>query len=326
MNAGTNASRRFALAIAAAAALSATGALAQAWPSKPIRFIVPNAPGGTTDLMGRVVAEPLKDRLPQPVIVENRAGAAGLLGLEQVYKSPPDGYTFVVAASSIATLPIMNKNATYNASRDFSPVAGIAIAPFLVMVRADFPAKNLQEFIAYVKANPGKVNVAATGNGSFDHLAGTKFALATGTNMTWIAYKGEVAAVPEIVAGRNDVSFLQWGLSGPHITAGRIRVLASMSAQRHPSLPSIPTTAEQGNPVEAAAWFAIFGPANVPQPILAQLNREINAILKSPETVQKIRGIYQEPMVLSPEQLGEVVRTTGEDWARVIKSAKLKVE
>jgi tripartite-type tricarboxylate transporter receptor subunit TctC len=243
-----------------------------------------------------------------------------------VNKAPADGYTFVVAASSIATLPIMNKNATYNASRDFSPIAGIAIAPFLVMVRADFPAKSLQEFIAYVKANPGKVNVAATGNGSFDHLAGTKFALATGTNMTWIAYKGEVAAVPELVSGRNDVSFLQWGLSGPHITSGKIRVLGSMSAQRHPSLPSIPTTAEQGSPVEAAAWFAIFGPAAVPRPIVDQMNREINAILKSPETVQRIRGIYQEPMVMSPEQLGDLVRSTGEDWGRVIKSADLKVE
>jgi len=318
---------RQAVLIAATLALAAplTPTFAQAWPSKPIRFVVGNPPGGTTDLMARIVGEPLKDRIGQPVVIDNRPGAASMLALELVAKAPNDGYTFVVSSSSISTLHTLNANATYS-PKDFAPVAGIAIAPFLVMVRADFPAKNLQEFIAYAKANPGKINVAAAGSGSFDHLAGTKFALATGTNMLWIPHKGEAGAVPEVVAGRSDAAFLQWGLSGPHINAGRIRVLAGLSMKRHSALPNIPTAAEQGTPVEAAAWFAVFAPAGTPREVVQTLNREINAVLKSPEASKRILGINQEPMIMSPEQLGTLVQTSSDDWARVIKAANLKVQ
>ena len=299
---------------------------AQAYPNKPLRFVVGNPPGGTTDLMARIVADRLKDRIGQPVVIETRAGAASLLALEYVAKQPADGYTFVVASSSIATLPILNPNATYNPTRDFTPVAGIAIAPFLVMVRGDFPVQNLAEFVAYAKANPGKINVGAAGNGSFDHLAGTAFVLKSGTKMTWIAYKGEAAAVADLVGGRVDASFLQWGTSGPHILAGRIRVLASMSAARVPTLPNIPTATELGTPVEAAAWFALFGPAGLPKEAVDLLSRESTAILNQAEAAERIRAVFQQPMILTPEQLGALVRKSAEDWAVVIKAADLKVQ
>ena len=307
-------------------AASAGQALAQAYPAKPLRFIVGNPPGGTTDLMGRILAEKLKERMNQPVIVENRAGAASLVAIDYVMKQPADGYTFLVVATSIATVPIVNANATYNAERDFTPVTGIAIAPFLVMVRGDFPARTLQEFVAYAKANPGKINVGASGNVSFDHLAGTAFVLKSGLKMTWVAYKGEVAAVADLVGGRVDAAYLQWGMSGPHIQAGRIRVLGALSPNRYPTLPNIATAAEQGYPVEAAAWFALFGPAGMPRDIVDRVSRDSMASLRTPDAVERIRAINQEPLILTPEQLGALVRKSGEDWGQVIRAANLKVE
>ena len=308
-------------------AFSATAALAQAYPTKPIHFVVGNPPGGTTDLMARILADKLKDKLNQPIIIDTKAGAASMIALEFVARQPPDGYTFVVCSSSIATLYNLNAAATYKPS-DFTPIAGIAVAPFLVMVRGDFPVKNLSEFIAYAKANPGKINVGAAGSGSFDHLAGTKFALATNTKMTWIAYKGEAAAVADLVGGRVDAAFLQWGTSGPHIMAGKIRVLASMSAQRdpNPALANIPTAAELGSPVEAAAWFGMFGPAGVPKDIVDLLSRESMAGLRAPDAQERIRGVNQQPLLLTPDQLGALLHKSADDWAVVIKAADLKAQ
>ncbi len=326
---GLNAVNRVAAVMATFAMLltfAAPQADAQSYPNRPLRFVVGNPPGGTTDLMARILADRLKDRIGQPVVIETRAGAASLLAIDYVAKQPADGYTFVVASSSIATMPTLNPNAGYNPARDFTPVAGIAIAPFLVMVRGDFPAQNLGEFVAYAKANPGKINVGAAGNGSFDHLAGTAFVLKSNTKMTWIAYKGEAAAVADLVGGRVDASFLQWGTSGPHILAGKIRVLASMSAARVPTLPNVPTAAEAGTPVEAAAWFAMFGPAGLPKEVVDLLSRESTAILRQPEAAERIRAVNQQPMILTPEQLGALLRKSTEDWAAVIKAADLKVQ
>ena len=314
------------LAAGAGLALSLTAVHAQQnWPNHTIRFVVGNPPGGTTDLMARILADKLKDKLGQPIIIDTRAGAASLVALEYVYKQPADGYTFLVCSSSISTLFELNAAATYKPG-DYTPISGIAIAPFLVMVRGDFPVRNLAEFIAYAKANPGKINVGAAGNGSFDHLAGALFALKTNTKMTWVAYKGEAAAVTDLIGGRVDAAFLQWGTSGPHIMAGKIRVLAALAPQRdsNPVLANIPTAAELGSPVDAAAWFALYGPAGLPRDMVERINRESVAILQMPDTVDRIRQVNQQPMVMTPEQLADLTRKSSEEWGGVIKAAGIK--
>ena len=329
--AGANSPQRMAalvagcLLLAGAMLWTTQRAHAQSYPNKPIKLVVGNVAGGTTDLLGRIIADGLKSRLGQPVVVENRVGAASLVGLEYLMKQPADGSSLICSASSISTLNILNRNATYDAARDFTPIAGITIAPFLVMVRSDFPAQNLAEFVAYAKANPGKINVGATGSGSFDHLAGTACAMKSGTKMTWIAYKGESGALPDLVAGRVDVMFLQWGTTGPHVASGKVRVLASMSAARDPKL-NIPTATELGTPVEAAAWFALFGPAGVPKDIVDLLNRETNAVLRGTDAQERIHAVYQQPMLMTPGELGALVRSSAETWGTVIKAANLKVE
>ncbi len=316
-------------ALAALLSVAAAGpALAQTWPEKPIRIVVGFAAGGFTDVLARLVGQKLADRLGQPVVVENKPGAAGTLGADLVAKSRPDGYTLLLGhSSSNAVAPALYPKLPYNVVRDFTPIVRIATTPLLLTVNGALPARDVKSFVALAKSKPDGLSFASSGNGTSQHLAAARFMLATRTQMTHVPYKGSGAAIVDLLSGNIDLNFESPPNVLPHLQTGKLRALAVTSATRSPLLPDVPTLAEVGVAnAEMLQWFAVLGPSGLPQPIIQKLNSEINAILKRPDVAEKIASQGGEIVGGSAEDFAAFLPKDTAAWARLVKDANIHAD
>lgn len=296
------------------------------YPNKPIKWIVPYPPGGTTDLLARLMAQWLTQRLGQQVIVDNKPGAGNNIGTEMAIKSPPDGYTIFLVNPANAINATLYKNLHFNFLDDMAPVGGIIRVPNVMTVRKDFPATTVQEFIDYAKKNPGKVNMASSGTGTSVHLSGELFKTMAGVDMKHIPYKGAGPATQDLLGGQVDVIFDNMPSMMGHIKAKSVRPLGVTSAQRSPALPDVPAIAEIVPGYEASAWFGASAPKGTPAYAIARLNREINAGLADPQMKARLADLGGVPIPGTPEQFWATHRMETEKWAKVIKAVGVSAE
>jgi tripartite-type tricarboxylate transporter receptor subunit TctC len=321
--------RRIALICAAASAFAAsTDALAQSWPSRPLRLIVPFPPGGGSDAVGRVIAQKLGERLGQNVVVENRAGAGGSMGTEAAVRAAPDGYTMVLASTSeIAINPSLYGKLTYDTTKDLVPVAMVATTPMVVIVTPSLPANSVQELVALARARPGELNVASAGVGTISHLSGELFRSLFNISWTHVPYKGTSPALADLTGGQVQVMF---GPSPPALAlvkSNRVKLLAVSGRKRTPTLPNTPTVSEGGGPeYNVDNWYGIFLPVGTPKEIVAKLVDEIGAALKSPDTIATLAAQGAEPGTLVTAQFGDYVRSEVDKWGRLVKTTGAKAE
>ncbi|MGJ7525391.1 tripartite tricarboxylate transporter substrate binding protein [Variovorax sp. GB1P17] len=317
-----------AAALAAAALLVApVAALAQAYPEKPIRMVLPFPPGGVTDILARALAEKLSPRLGQPVIVDNKPGAGTVLASDLVARSPADGYTLLLAASSLGTAPLLYEKVNYDPIKSFTPVTQVASVVHVLEVSPQLPFKTVAELIAYARQNPGKLNYASTGTGTSTHLEGELFKSMAKVDIVHIPYKGSGPALTDVVGGQVNVMIDALGSSGPFIKSGKLRALAVTTARRSQSIPELPTVAESGLPgYEAMPWLGLVAPAGTPQPVVDRLQREIVEILKEPELRERFKGWGLDIIGNTPAEFASFLRRDIDQWARVITSAKIKAD
>ena len=316
--------RTLLIALLAALALPVLG---QPYPARPVKIVVPATPGGAIDLIARTLGDKLTVSLGQPVVVENKPGAANNLGTDFVAKSPPDGYTLVIVASSHATNKHLYKDLPYDPVKDFEPVVYTHVVPLLLAVHPSVPAKNVQELTAWVKANPDKAIYASSGPGSSLHMAAELYMSMTGTKMQHVPYKGSSAAHPDLLAGRTAMIFDTITAIRGHVKAGTLRGIAVTTAKRSSSMPELPTIAESGLPgYDAATWGGILAPARTPKPVVARLNGAINAALKDEEVRGKLTGAGIEIQGGTPEEFGSVIKAEIDKWGRVVKQAGIQPE
>jgi tripartite-type tricarboxylate transporter receptor subunit TctC len=315
-----------ALAALMLAALPAIAA-AQAYPSKPIRLVVPFPPAGATDILSRELARMLSERLKQQVIVDNKPGAGGTLGSDLVAKSAPDGYTIQMATSSTHSIgPSLNPKIPYNAQTDFTPVAHVANATNVLVVSPSVKANTVAELIAEIKAKPGQFNFGSSGNGTIVHLTGELFKSMTGTYIVHIPYRGTALVIPDMVSGQIQLLFDNVASALPHIRDGRVKALGVTSLTRSPLLPTLPTVADTVPGFESSTWFGVFGPRNMPAEATQRLNTEINAVLKTPEFQERLRTLGYDAAGGSPADFAKVVAGDTAKWARLIKERRISGE
>jgi tripartite-type tricarboxylate transporter receptor subunit TctC len=316
--------------VAVIAAMGFTSGLAQAqgYPTHSIRLIVPFPPGGATDIIARAVAQRWTETLGQSVVVENRPGAGGNIGSDVVAKATPDGYTLLMGTvGTHAINASLYTNMPYDHVKDFAPVILVAGVPNVMEVNPSVPAKTVQEFIAYAKANPGKLNFASSGSGTSIHLSGELFKVMTGVQMTHVPYKGSAPALTDLMGGQVQVMFDNLPPSLPHIKAGKLRPLAVTSATRAPALPDVPTVAESGVPgFEASSWFGVLAPAGTPRPIIDRLNGEVAKWLATPEAKERMLALGANAIGGSPEDFAAHIRAETAKWAKVVKESGAKAE
>jgi tripartite-type tricarboxylate transporter receptor subunit TctC len=322
--------RQATLAAAAALAGVAPGARAQAWPAaRPIRLVIPFPAGGATDIVGRTLAQKLGTALGQQVVVDNKPGAGGTLGADIVAKAAPDGYTQLLSTSSTHSIgPAINPKLPYDPFRDFAPIAHVATAPSVLVVGRDFPAQTTQELVALLKKNPGKYNFGSSGIGTYPHLSAEMFKWrAGGLFVVHIPYRGTGLVITDLVAGQ--IAFLMDSIvsAQPHIRDGKVRALAVSGAKRSPSLPQVPTFGEAGVPnMELSNWFGFFAPPGTPADTVQRANRELNAIVRSADVVERMASFGAEPGGGTPEQFAKLVRDEHEAWKTLIQRANIKPE
>ena len=315
------------LRAAALALLAAAGSAAAAdFPTRPVKWVVPYPPGGTTDVLARIVAVWLTDKMGQPFIIENKPGGGNNIGVEFVVKSAPDGYTMLLVNPANGINTTLYKNLPFNFLTGIAPVAGLMRTPNVMEVRPDFPAKNVAEFIAYCKANPGKVNMASSGSGTSVHLSGELFKSMTGCNMLHVPYKGAGPALADLMAGQVDVIYDNLPSSIGFIKGGKIRALAVTSAEREPSMPDTPTVAETVRGYEATAWFGIGMPKGTPREVILKVNAEVNRALADPKMLERLAELGGKPIKGTPEDFGKVIAAETAKWAKVVVSSGAKVE
>jgi tripartite-type tricarboxylate transporter receptor subunit TctC len=314
--------------LATMALLHAAGAAAQAWPAKPIRLMVPFPPGGSTDIVARIVAQKLSERLGQPIVIENRGGAGGTIGTALIAKSAPDGYNLAVASTSTHVVaPGVYSRLEYDPIKDFAPIGTMAISPYLLVVNPSVPAKTVQELVALAKKQPGKLNYASAGVGSTTQLAMEMLKAASGTYMLHIPYNGNGPAGTAVIGGQVEILFGSLPALLPHAKSGRARALAVGTPKRSPSLPDVPTVAESGYPgFDASLWLAIMAPAGTPQPVIERLNREIVALISAADTREAFDKAGTEPLTGTPADLAALIRDGLPKYAQIIKSAGIKPE
>ena len=319
---------RAALALAALALLAAPTADSQdVFPSRPIRFIVPNPPGGGNDLLAREIGQELQKRLGQPVVIDNRPGAGGNIGADAVAKSPPDGYTILMAANTFVMNPHLVKQIPFDVQKDFTPITLAATIPIALVVNPDVPAKTVKELIAYAKANPGKLNYASPGSGAPQHLSAELFKTMAQVDMVHVPFKGAGQMVPELLAGRVEVLFGAINSLLPHMKAGKLRGLAVAGAKRTPVAPELPTVMEAGLPgYEVDIWFGILAPAGLPPDVARKLNAEILAVLSSPEFAQRMAVHGMEMVGTTPGEFRDIIGRDLVRWGKVVKDAGIKPE
>jgi len=313
---------------AAFALLAAGVAGAQSWPAKPIRWIVPFAPGGTTDILARTISDKLTIALGKPVIVENNPGAGGGVGAVQTAKAAPDGYT--IMGGTISTHAInasLYKTLPYDPVKDFTPITLIARVPNLLVVNPDVPAKNVKELIALMKANPSKYTFASSGNGTSQHLSGELFKSMAGVDMQHIPYKGSPAALQDVVSGQVTMTFDNITTAWPLAKAGKLRALAVTTAKRSPIAPDVPTLAESGLAgYEVGSWQGVFAPAGTPPDVVKRLNTEIVKIINMPDVRAKLEALGAEPVGNSSDEFATIVKSEVAKWAKVVKESGAHVD
>ena len=314
------------LAITTFSLATALGAVAVDYPTRPVKFIVSYPPGGTTDVLARIMAQWLSDKMGQPFIVENKPGGGNNIGAEFVVKSPPDGYTIFLVNPANGINATLYKDLPFNFIRDIAPVAGLVRSPNVMEVTSAFPAKTVAEFIAYCKANPGKINMASSGSGTSVHLSGELFMSLTGCKMLNVPYKGAGPALADLIGGQVHVLFDNLPSSIGHIRGGKIRALAVTSAQVEPSLPGVPTVGETVPGYEATAWFGIGAPKGTPREIIDKLNAEVNRALADPKMRERLAELGGKSIGGTPEDFGKVIQAETDKWAKVVQSSGAKVE
>jgi tripartite-type tricarboxylate transporter receptor subunit TctC len=320
--------RQFVQLAASAIALPVVSrvARAQTYPSRPVRLIIGYPAGGANDIIGRLIGQWLSERLGQQFIIENRAGAAGNIGTEAVVRSPADGYTLLLAGSFNAINATLYDKLNFNFIRDIAPVAGILRSTFVMLVNPAFPAQTVAEFIAYAKANPGKLNMASGGIGNLTHVAGELFQAMTGVKMLHVPYRGGAPAMTDLLGGQVQVYFSTISESIEHIRAGRLRALAVATPTRSQVLPDIPTLGEFVPGYEASGWQGIGAPRNTPIDIIDKLNREINAGIADPKLKARLADLGSTPLAGSPADFGKFIADETEKWSKVIRTANIKAE
>jgi tripartite-type tricarboxylate transporter receptor subunit TctC len=321
--------RRLATAclLAALAVTQATPqALAQSdYPSRPVRIVVPSEPGGGTDTSARVLAEKLSQQTGKQFVVENRPGAAQMIGIEQVARAPADGYTLLVAASPITINPAINDKVRYDVLRDFAPISQLVSVPSVLVINPKLPPKTLKDFIAAAKTQPGELNYGSAGTGTQPHMAMELLKSMAGIDLQHIPYKGVAPALTDILGGRVAAMFVNMISAKPHADAGNLRVLANSSVRRSPVMPDVPTVAEAGVPgYEAMQWFGLFAPAGTPATVVAYLHKETAAALQSPEMKKRLAADGADAVGNTPAEFTAQVKAELAKWAAVAKAAKLK--
>ena len=315
------------LVVGAAFALGAASAAAQSYPSRPVRLIVPFAPGGFTDVVARILGQKLSLAMGQQFVVENKAGAGSTIGADFVAKAAPDGYTLLMVSSTHVISPWIYKSLPYDPLKSFAPVGKLVDSPYVLLVHPKVAAKNVQEFIALAKASPNSVHYASSGNGSAQHLMGGKFAAMTGAPLKHVPYRGSSGAANDLVAGVVESSFAGVPNALAHVPNGRLRALAVTTAKRSPQLPDVPTMQEAGvSGYDASVWLALLAPAGTPPEIVARLNVEVAKLMASPDARKALQEAGVEPNASSPEQLGTYMAAEMERWGKVVKDANIKLE
>jgi tripartite-type tricarboxylate transporter receptor subunit TctC len=301
-------------------------AAAADYPSRPVRWIVSYPPGGTTDILARLIGQYLSEKLGQQFIIENKPGAGNNIGTEAVIHAPPDGYTVLLVNPANGINTSLYKKLPFNFPRDIAPVGGITRVPNVMEVNPNVPAKTVAEFIAYAKANPGKVNMASSGNGTSVHLSGELFMAMTGVKMTHVPYRGAAPALTDMIAGQVHVLFDNLPSSIEHIKAGTLRALAVTTDTRSDALPGVPTVADTVPGYEASAWFGMGAPKDTPPEIIAVLNKAINEALADPNMKARLADLGGAPMGGTPADFGKIIVSETEKWRKVVEFAGASVD
>ncbi len=308
-------------------ALFSSLTMAQAYPNKPIKLVIPFPAGGATDIVGRVVAQQLGVELGQTVVVDNRAGAAGVIGSESVARAAPDGYTILLSTSSTHTIgPILNPKIPYSPTKDFTPIMYLAASPQVVVVPLTSPAKTMPELIDYIKKNPGKLNFGSAGTGGIPHLSTERFLAMTDTKMTHVPYKGTALAMPDLMAGRLDLMFDSISVSLPHIRDGKVRALAVTSPKPSSVAPDIPTLSQFVPGYESLTWFGVFGPAGLPSAIQEKLNQALNKAIQNPALLAQFAKLGFDAAGGTPEEFAKKMAEETVMWQKVIKDGNITIE
>jgi tripartite-type tricarboxylate transporter receptor subunit TctC len=318
--------RRFLYLATAAAALASVSrmATAQTYPTRPVRLIIGYPPGGSADITARLLGQWLSERLGQPFVIESRPGASTNIATEAVVRAPPDGYTLLLVAPANAINATLYEKLNFNFISDIAPVAGIIRFPYVMVVNPSVPAKTVPEFIAYAKANPGRLNMASSGNGSTIHVSGELFKMMTGVNMIHVPYRGGAPALTDMISGQVQVMFDNVPTSIEFIRAGKLRALAVTTATRSEVLPDLPTVADFVPGYEASAWYGVGVPKGTPDDIIGKLNKEINAILAEPKAKARLADLGASLLAGSPADFGKLVADETEKWGKVVKFSGAK--
>lgn len=319
--------RCFPVLLAVVGSTWAAGAAAQAYPTRPIRIIVPFAPGGATDAVMRMLGPRLSDNLGQQIVVDNRPGGASTIGMDLVAKSPPDGYTLGVANLSFAVNPSLFAKLPYNTERDFALVGLVAVVPLVLSVHPSLPVTSSKDLIALARARPGELNYSSSGNGSATQMATELFSYMTGIKMVHVPYTGGGPALLSVLSGQVSVYFGAIPAVLPHFKSGKLRGLGVTTAKRDPAIPDIPSIAEAGVPgYESREWNGLVAPAGTPASVISRLNQAIVKALAAPELSERFAGVGAHPVGSTPEELGAHIRQELDTWAKVIKAAGIRVE
>ncbi len=322
--------------VAAFACLAATAghamdghaqAMVQTFPTKPVTIIVPATPGGAIDLVARLSAQKLTEAWGKPVLVENKAGATGVIGTELIARAVPDGHLVALVASSHAINPSMFAKLPYDTVKSFQPIVLTHVVPLMLVINPALPVKNVKDLVAYAKANPGKLTFASSGNGGAPHMSGELFKSMTGIDITHVAYKGSAAAHPDLISGQTSMMFDTVAAIAAHVKAGNVRALAVTTATRSSIMPDVPTMAEAGvTGYETSTWGGVLAPAGTPKDIVDRLNNEFNKALNAPDVRQKLAAAGIEPAGGTAAQFGEFIQVEMVKWAKVAKDAGIKPE
>ena len=319
--------QRLALAAFAALALLAPGARAQPYPSHPVRMVVPFAPGGATDIIARIVAQRLADRLGQSVVVENKPGAGTTIGNAEVAKAKPDGYTFLFAPTPFVISQVVYPKLPYDPQKDFAPVSLLATSPFILVVNAAFPARTTAELVAIAKAKPGTVTFASAGNGTVPHLAGELFKLRAGVDLVHVPYKGGGPAIVDLVSGQVPMMFATPIEVSAHVQSGKLRVLGTTSLARLAAMPDVPTLSESGYPdFEVLSFFGVLAPAGTPPEIVDRVAADLAAVMELPDVRERFAQQSAEARVLGPAAFSAFLARERDKWADIVKRSGAKVD
>lgn len=307
--------------------VAALTAMAQSYPSKPVRLLVPFSAGGTTDVVARTVGAKLAELLGQPVIVENRGGGGTIIGTEVLARAPADGYTIMLATPDLTINPSLQPKLPYDTLKDFSPIALIGTYPMVLVVNADQKLGSVADLLTRARAQPGQINFASAGNGSMPHLCGEILNSLANIQLTHVPYKGNGPAVTDLLAGHVSVLFTGWPAVVGHVKSGKLKMLAVSTTKRHPTLPDVPTLNESGVPgYDVTAWFGFIAPAGVPKDVIAKLNADIAKAVQSPEVRAKLASLGADLSASTPEAFGALMRAEIGKWGHIIRTANIKLD